>query len=64
VNVEPMQLAGLMLEKTTDQLGEDEVNDLALKRRSPSVAWSGRWLQPVKPAGKVLRHQNRRGLGY
>jgi hypothetical protein len=29
VNIEPMQLAGLLLEKTADQLSEDEVNDLA-----------------------------------
>lgn len=52
VNVEPMQLAGLLLEKTTEQLSEDEVNDLALNR-ARTVAWSGRRLRPVKPAGKV-----------
>jgi hypothetical protein len=28
VNVEPMQLAALLLEKTTEQLSEDEANDL------------------------------------
>ena len=32
VNVEPMQLAGLLLEKTTEQLGQEAVIDLALKR--------------------------------
>lgn len=52
VNVEPMQLAGLLLEKTTEQLSEDAVNDLALKR-ARTVAWSGRRLRPAKPAGKV-----------
>lgn len=52
VNVEPMQLAGLLLEKTTEQLSEDEVNDLALKR-TRTAAWSGQRLRPVKPAGKI-----------
>jgi hypothetical protein len=52
VNVEPMQLAGLLLEKTTEQLSEDEVDDLALKR-ARTVAWSGRRLRAAKPAGKV-----------
>ena len=52
VNVEPMQLAGLLLEKTTEQLSEDAVVDLALKR-APAVAGSGRRLQPAKPAGKI-----------
>ncbi len=32
VNVEPMQLAGLLLEKTTEQLSEEAVTELALKR--------------------------------
>ena len=54
VNVDPMQLAGLLLEKTTEQLSEDEVDDLALKR-SRAVAWSGRRLRPAKPAGNVRR---------
>jgi hypothetical protein len=52
VNVEPMQLAGLLLEKTTEQLSEDEISDLALKR-AHTVAWSGRRLRAAKPVGKV-----------
>jgi hypothetical protein len=32
VKVEPMQLAGLLLEKTTEQLSEEAVTDLAVKR--------------------------------
>ena len=52
VNVEPMQLAGLLLEKTTEQLSEDAINDLTLKR-ARAVAWSGRRLRPAKPAGKI-----------
>ena len=51
VNVEPMQLAGLLLEKTTEQLSEDEVNDLALNS-ARTVEWSGRRLRPAKPAGR------------
>lgn len=52
VNVEPMQLAGLLLEKTTEQLSENEVNDWALER-TRTAARSGRRLRPVKPAGKI-----------
>ena len=52
VNVEPMQLAGLLLEKTTEQLSENEVNDWALER-TRTAAWSGRRLRPAKPAGKI-----------
>jgi len=52
VNIEPMQLAGLLLERTTAQLSEDEVNELALKR-AHAVARSGRRLRRAKPAGKV-----------
>ena len=33
VSVEPMQLAALLLEKTTEQLNEDEVKDLVTVRR-------------------------------
>lgn len=33
VNVEPMQLAALLLEKTTEQLSEDEAKDLVGPRR-------------------------------
>lgn len=33
VNVEPMQLAALLLEKTTEQLSEDEAKDLVGTRR-------------------------------
>ena len=36
VSVEPMQLAALLLEKTTEQLNEDEVKDLVSARRRPS----------------------------
>jgi hypothetical protein len=32
VHVEPMQLAGLLLERTTEQLSEKAVTELALKR--------------------------------
>lgn len=35
VNVEPMQLAALLLEKTTEQLSEDEAKDLVAARRRP-----------------------------
>jgi hypothetical protein len=52
VNIEPMQLAGVLLEKTTEQLGEDAVNDLALTK-AHTVAWSGRRLRPAKPVGKI-----------
>ena len=52
MNVEPMQLAGLLLETTTERLSEDEVNDLALTR-ARTVASSGRRLPPAKPAGKI-----------
>ena len=52
VNVEPMQLAGLLLEKTAEQLNEDEVNDLALNR-ARTVRWSGRQLRPAKPTGSL-----------
>ena len=51
VNVEPMQLAGLLLERTAEQLSEDEVNDLALNR-ARTVAWRGGRLRPAKPTGK------------
>ena len=54
VNVEPMQLAGLLLEKTAEQLNEDEVNDLALNR-ARTVRWSGRRLRPAKATGSLLR---------
>ena len=33
VNVEPMQLAALLLEKTTAQLSEDEAEELVRPRR-------------------------------
>ena len=36
VSVEPMQLAALLLEKTTEQLNEDEVKDLVTVRRRRS----------------------------
>ena len=36
VSVEPMQLAALLLEKTTEQLSEDEVRDLVGARRRVS----------------------------
>ena len=36
VNVEPMQLAALLLEKTTEQLSEDEAKDLVGARRRVS----------------------------
>ena len=52
VNVEPMQLAGLLLEKTAEQLNDDEVNDLALNR-ARTVRWSGRRLRPAKPTGSL-----------
>src|SRR5262245_12455740 len=52
VNVEPMQLAGVLLEKITEQLTEDAANNLALKTAG-TVAWSGRRLRPAKPAGKI-----------
>ena len=34
VNVEPMQLAALLLEKTTAQLSEDEAEELVRPRRA------------------------------
>ena len=36
VNVEPMQLAALLLEKTTAQLSEDEAKEFLRSRRRPS----------------------------
>jgi hypothetical protein len=36
LNVEPMQLAALLLEKTTEQLGEDEAKELVRPRRRAS----------------------------
>ena len=51
VNVEPMQLAGLLLEKTVEQLSEDEVNDLASNRARMGTR-SGRRRLPAKPTGK------------
>jgi hypothetical protein len=36
VSVEPMQLAALLLEKTTEQLSENEVKDLVTVRRRAS----------------------------
>lgn len=36
VSVEPMQLAALLLEKTTEQLNEDDVKDLVTVRRRAS----------------------------
>lgn len=51
VNVEPMQLAGLLLEKTAEQLSEDEVRDLA-SNSARTATWSGRRLRPAKPTGK------------
>ena len=36
VSVEPRQLAALLLEKTTEQLNEDEVKDLVTARRRAS----------------------------
>ena len=36
VRVEPMQIAALLLEKTTEQLSEDEVEDLVTARRRAS----------------------------
>jgi hypothetical protein len=59
LSVEPMQLAAVLLEKTTEQLSDDEVNDLVRdsgrrgSEESPAIAWSGRRLRPGKPAGKV-----------
>jgi hypothetical protein len=52
VSIEPMQLAGLLLEKTTAQLSENDVKELALKR-ARAVAWSGRRLRSAKPVRKV-----------
>lgn len=52
VSIEPMQLAGLLLEKTTEQLSDDAATDLALKKAG-TVAWSGRRLRAAKPAGKI-----------
>lgn len=34
VSVEPMQVAALLLEETTERLGDDEVKDLAWSKRS------------------------------
>jgi hypothetical protein len=54
-----MQRAAVLLEKTTEQLSDDEVNDLVRdsgrrsSEESPAIAWSGRRLRPAKPAGKV-----------
>ena|SRR5919108_784530 len=61
VSVEPMQLAALLLEKTTEQFSEEEVQDLAehqrerveALRKTGAIAWSGQRLRPAKPAGKV-----------
>ena len=59
VSVEPMQLAAVLLEKTTEQLSDDEVNDLVRdsgrrgSEERTAIAWSGRRLRPAKPAGKV-----------
>jgi hypothetical protein len=50
VHLEPMQLAGLLLEKTTEQLSEDAVSDLALKIPRESARTGRR--RPAKPAGK------------
>ena len=36
VNVEPMQLAALLLEKTTEQISEDEAKELVRPRRRAS----------------------------
>src|SRR6266496_6120263 len=36
VNVEPMQLAALLLEKTTEQLSEDEAKELVRSKRPAS----------------------------
>ena len=36
VNLEPMQLAALLLEKTTEQISEDEAKDLVRPRRRAS----------------------------
>jgi hypothetical protein len=36
MNVEPMQLAALLLEKTTEQLSEDEAEDLVRPKRRAS----------------------------
>ncbi len=53
VNVEPMQLAGLLLEKTAEQLSTDEVSDLASnKNKAGTVTWSGRRLRSAKPTRK------------
>ena len=52
VNVEPMQLAGLLLEKTAEHLSEDEVSDLAVNR-ARTVASRGRRLRPAKPTGSL-----------
>lgn len=38
VNVEPMQLAALLLEKTTEQISEDEAKNLVRPRRRASFA--------------------------
>jgi hypothetical protein len=50
VSVEPMQLAGLLLEKTAEQLNEGELNDLVLNR-ARTVRWSGRRQRPAKTTG-------------
>ena len=36
VNLEPMQLAALLLEKTTEQLSGDEAEELVRSRRQPA----------------------------
>jgi hypothetical protein len=52
VNIEPMRLAGMLIEKTAEQLGEHAVDDLALTT-AHTVAWSGRRLRPARPVGKI-----------
>ena len=52
VNIEPMQLAGLLLEKTTAQLSASDVKELALKR-AHAVARSGRRMRSAKPVRKI-----------
>src|SRR5437867_2063432 len=36
VNVEPMQLAAMLLEKTTEQISDDEVSEVVRRRRRAS----------------------------
>lgn len=61
VNIEPMQLAGLLLEKTTEQLSDDAVDELGLKKAG-MVAWSRRRLRRAKPAGKIRGTKTVAGL--